>query len=155
MSLRPSPGLPVPSMRKRNDHASKPKAYTHFMPLRLSDIPTKSMHTASEICEREKSMVALPEAREPAYSAMPEKWVMKGVAKPLEICRQTPEKITNIRNTAISRFPNIMRNDRASDMSVFFESSLPILFSRRGNDKAERDVMIPITPLHISCMALY
>ena len=68
---------------------------------------TSSTHTASETCEREKSIVALPAAPEPPYCGSAMKWEMKGVAKPLVIWRHTPARTASSRNCR--RYPFLKR----------------------------------------------
>lgn len=59
------------------------------------------MQSVSEICESEISALAWLAPNVEAYSGMSRKLVMKGFAKPLVICSETPSSIEKMKNRAI------------------------------------------------------
>ena len=73
-------GSPKPKNPKRPTQANIAISITTFMPNRFRKNGMSNMHNASAIYDSDTNMVALLAANESAYSAIPLKLVMNGVA---------------------------------------------------------------------------
>ena len=59
------------------------------------------MHSVSDICDKETSILACFTPNVSANSGLAPKLEMKGLAKPLVICRETPNNIEKMKKMAI------------------------------------------------------
>ena len=76
----PLPGSPIPNSPNLNTHATIAMSITFLMPKRWRKNGMSKIHKASDICDNDVRSVALLAPNVLAYSAIPLKLVINGVA---------------------------------------------------------------------------
>ena len=131
----PLPGSPSPNNPKRNTHAPIAISITFLIPKRLKKKGINKIQQVSLICEIEISKLACCTPKVSAYSGSALKLVMKGLANPLVIWRDTPSNMEKTKNIAIllflnsrkARRPNASTSDFFSPASRFTGQSGKVL----------------------------
>ena len=132
----PGPGLPAPKRPKRNTQANIAMSITFLMPKNFIAKGMRRMQRVSEICEMEMRALAFCAPQVSANSGISLKWVMKGLAKPLVIWRDTPSSIEKMKKMAISFFLNNVKALRPKMSTKDGVSPDALLTGQAGNVRA-------------------
>lgn len=93
----PDPGLPNAKNPKRNTHANIAMSITRLMPKRPKKNGINKIQNVSLICDMEIRILACCTPNVSAYSGIPPKEKMKGLANPLVICKQMPRHMEKMK----------------------------------------------------------